>query len=102
MMTFRTSTLTVKTPGAITLVNGRASQAAPTLSTIQASVQPLTMHQMQSLPEGRRNSKSFTIFTDTNLGMITDKNPPIVTIENEEYEIWKKASWQNGIINHYQ
>jgi len=102
-MSFRTSILVAQLPGFITFDHGHAVEGVrPEPITIQCSIQPLTPHQIQALPEGRRNSKSFVIFTDTDLGMLSEVNPIFIIIGTEEFEVWKKSPWQNGVINHYQ
>lgn len=84
------------------MVKGRWVEGTFKENTIQASVQPLTAHQIQMLPEGRRNSKSYSIYTNADLGMKSEENPHSVIIDEEEYEIVYKSPWQNKVISHYQ
>ena len=96
----RTLIRKTKVPG--TIVDGVYTDGAITPTDILASTQPLTPHEIQQLPEGRRNSKSYWIFTDTALNMITSANPDLIEIDSKDYEIYKVEPWQNGLLNHYK
>ena len=96
-------TLTRKTKtGPDTIVDGYAVLSATTDSTFLASVQPLMPQEIEHLPEGRRNSKTYWLYTDEDLNMITANNADQVEIDSELYEVWKKESWQNGVIPHFK
>jgi len=95
-------TLTVKRPAAGTWVKGVFVPGTATQMTIRASVQPATKNDIEFLPEGRRNSKSYALFTDTRLNMVTTSNPDIITIYSEDFELMREEVWQNGLINHYK
>lgn len=86
-------------------VNGNWVEGSKHNSTITASVQPIDPHQIELLPEARRDSKSYEIFTNTNLNSVEsqnpDQNPDIIVIDDEEYEVVMKSPWQNNVINHY-
>lgn len=75
---------------------------------ITASVQPTTGEEMLSIPEGRRNRKSYALFTSTDVEVIHNGvNPDTALIYGELYEIVQVWVWQNnpivfGIINHYK
>jgi hypothetical protein len=69
---------------------------------IAASKQSLTEREMQSLPEGRRNKDSFFLFSGDLLNTLDEQNPDIVVIDNEDFEVFKRATWGNNIINHYK
>lgn len=85
-----------------TVTDGFYSEGSPSEETIMASVQALKPEDVQQLPEGRRNSKLFFIFTDTRLNLVTSANPDIVVVDSENYEVDKEEVWQNGVINHYK
>lgn len=72
---------------------------------ISASVQPLTGREMEMLPEARRDSQSYKLYSDTQL-LTADtsqtKNADIVTIDNEKFEVFSDEPWQNNIINHHK
>lgn len=73
--------------------------------TIKASVQSPTPRELEAMPEGRRNNDSVVLFTDTQLFTAETslkKNPDIVIIDNEPYEVLSVAKWRNNIRNHYK
>lgn len=92
----------VKVAATGTWSNGIFTPGTPTTTNILASIQPLKPEDIQQLPEGRRNSKLFWIFTDTKLNDVTTKNPDKVVINGEDYEVDKIEAWQNGVISHYK
>lgn len=71
------------------------------LIPIRCTVQPATPEDLQSLPEGRRQSRAFRIFTRAFLRAVATKNPDQVQINGERYELLSVQIWQNNIINHY-
>lgn len=100
-MSFR-KPYTVKRKAAGTISNGKFTDGTTTDVSITASVQPLKPQDIQQLPEGRRNSKLYYVFTSTSLNTVGTANPDSIVIGGETYEIDKKDSWQNGVINHYK
>lgn len=99
------------------VVTGGASQPVVTwgnsaaVIVITASVQPANGEDMLSVPEGRRNRKTYALFTSTPVevihGLNNSTNPDQVEIYGERYEIIKVEVWQNnppvfGIVNHYK
>lgn len=95
-----------KAPGSY--VNGLWVEGAETLIVITASIQPTTGEEMLSLPEGRRNKKTYSLFTSTDINVIVGTaNPDQVQIFGERYEVVRVEPWQNnppvfGIVNHYK
>lgn len=98
-----------KNGGSYTL--GRWVNGTETLIPITASIQPTTGEEMLSLPEGRRNRKTYTLFTSTPIevihGLNDSINPDEVEIFGERYEVVQVEVWQNnppvfGIVNHYK
>lgn len=69
---------------------------------ILCSLQPLSSSQMQSLPEGRRDKESYTLFTDTPLNTVTSQNPDRMMINGDDFEVFSVNPWQNGILSHYE
>lgn len=71
---------------------------------IRATAQPMKANEMQTLPEGRRERQSYVLYTDTRLNTVleNDGDPDIVTIGNNDYEVYKRFNWANNIINHYK
>lgn len=89
-------------------VNGLWVPAGETLIVITASIQPTTGEEMLSIPEGRRDRKSYALFTSTDVNVIVGgANPDQVQIFGERYEVVRVEPWQNnppvfGIVNHYK
>jgi hypothetical protein len=68
--------------------------------TIIASCQPATQRDLEALPEGRRNNDSYVLYTDTELftaEVSLAKNPDIVELFGEEYEVAGVSRWRNNI-----
>lgn len=103
MSSFR-QTINARRLNAGTLVRGRwVPNGTPTTFTITASVQPLKPNEVESLPEGRRNSKVFRIYTCADLqDMQVTESPDQVQLFGEWYEVTAKAPWQNSVINHFK
>lgn len=101
MNSFR-STFSVKrvVPGAY--VNGFWVEGAESTFTIQASVQPLKGKEMEMLPEGRRNSQSVKIYTDTQLQTVASGNPDRLVAFGHDFEIQTVEPWQSNVLNHYK
>ncbi len=94
--------LVVKRKTTGSYVDGEWIEGTTTTIDITASVQPLKPEEVQFLDEGRRNSSSYFLFTDTKLNLVTSANPDLVTINGVDHEIQKEESWQNNVINHYK
>jgi len=72
---------------------------------VRASIQPAPGKMMQSLPEGRRSSEAYLLYTDSMLYTAetsSSQNTDIVIINDTEFEVAKVGPWQNGVINHYE
>lgn len=92
-------------------VKGQWVPAGETLIVITASIQPTSGEEMLSIPEGRRNRKTYSLFTSTPIDVIhgvnNSTNPDQIEIFAERYEIVRVEVWQNnppvfGIVNHYK
>ena len=83
---------------------GRWVEGAPAIINFEASVQPTTAHDMQYLDIGRRERKTFTIYTDFKLIAWTPAvgNPDCVDVVTERYEVSAEAPWQNNVISHFK
>lgn len=77
---------------------------AETDMTIKASVQPATTEDLQSLPENRRTLGAYRLYSSFEFQTLVEgqKNPDVVTIKGQEYEIAQVDPWENGVINHYK
>ncbi len=103
MSSFR-QTVTVTRLGGGSLVKGRwTGEGSASTFDIKASIQPIRPNEVESLPEGRRNSKAFRLYTSADLrDMQSGANPDRVELFGEDYEVTAKAPWQNNVINHYK
>lgn len=104
-MSFRRPLTVTRKAGVDTYVKGVLVPGADGPLTITASVQPTKPDEMQLLPEGRRDSESFRLYTSTRLLTATDdtkKNADTVSINGFDYEVLYCATWQNNVINHYK
>lgn len=83
--------------------DGIWSEGSEIISIIKASVQPTSPNDVEQIPEGRREQKSYTLFTDTNLiALGYHQNSDKFEIDGEIFEAVNVESWQNNIINHYK
>jgi hypothetical protein len=86
-----------------TLVDGVYTEGASSATTIMASVQPANARDLQCLPEGRRTSKTYRLYSDSSLNALqTTQNPDRVTLTDGVYEVVTKDPWKNGVIEHYK
>lgn len=70
---------------------------------IVGDIQSLSTYEISQLPEGRRLSKSFRIFSETKLNGIGNENPDIVLIDGERYEVLATYPHQeHNVIDHYK
>ncbi len=99
---FRKTLIRRSRTGPPTNVKGRYTPATTSDTNFKASVQPTRPHEVMHLAEGRRNSKTFWLYTDTDLNMITANNPDLVVINSEVYEVWEKGPWQNNVLPHFK
>jgi len=92
-------TVTRLSPGAY--VNGLWVEGSEETLTVRVSVQPTSPEDMQSLPEGRRERKSYTLFGGERLRSVEDgANPDRVEINGDMFEVVLSSEWCNGLINH--
>ncbi len=98
--------LTAKRPtGATTYVKGDAQDETRAEFPFRASVQPLTPEEMELLPEGRRDSEAYRLYTETRLqpaNEATGVNADLVEYESVDYEVLSVDRWKNDILPHYK
>jgi hypothetical protein len=85
--------------------NGAWSETLTT-GTIHGSVQPLTSKQLETLPEGYRDARGYTVYGDINEAMLTSaevnsKTPDVVTIDSVDYQVVKTLK-HRSLIKHYE
>jgi len=87
-----------------TYAKGRYVEGAETSFNITASKQPPTGKEMLLMPEGRRETETYILYTDTKLNPAIQggANADRVVIDGDDFEVLKCETWQNDIINHYR
>ena len=97
-------TFSVKRYLAGTLNKGRYAESAESTFNITASKQPPTGKEMLLMPEGRRETETYILYTDTKLNPAIQggANADRVIIDGDDFEVLKCETWQNDIINHYR
>jgi len=104
------SPITLRRPAPGSYVEGRWVEGAYTDSTITASIQPLKGEDMESLPEGRRDSEAYKMYTSTLVKTVqeagSNQNADRVIFFGKEFEVHQVNEWQNNsnftIVNHYK
>ncbi len=84
-------------------IDGKWSQTEGNAISFNGTLQPLNGKDTQILPEGRRAGENYKVYSDLEFETVTSSNNPnIINVNNINYEILSKESWQNTIINHYK
>lgn len=94
--------ITVKSKSGGAFVNGFWVTGSISTSTIQASVQPLSPIDLQTLPENRRDKATFRLYSNYSFNTVGSNNPDIVVIDGVDYEVISLSVWKNNVINHYK
>lgn len=91
---------------AISYVKGRAILPAPSIFTIDASVQQARPNEMDLLPEGVRISETKKIFSVSELKTATDQTNPtdadIVTFDGNDYRVLRVDKYSMGTLDHFR
>ena len=106
MSSFRKPVQAYRQNGA-SVANGYVTSGVETGFSIRASVQPARPSDIEALPEGRRESTVFRLYTSTQMRMLPLSgepldNPDQVELYGDRFEIMGEANWQNNVINHYK
>ena len=87
-------------------VNGQWISGARDTTEIQASIQPVVLGQdMQSVPEGRRQSDFIKIYSTEKLLLASDEpgmQSDIIVHEAQGYELTGTSAYASGVIPHYK
>lgn len=82
-------------------VGGIWQDGVPEPLSVRVSVQPTSPEDMEALPAGRRERKSYTLYGSERLRSVeAGHNPDVLTIDGEDYEVATSSEWRNGIISH--
>lgn len=82
---------------------GRWIEPDPLPFNIKGTLQPLSPEEIQLLPEGRRTSESYNIFSKSKLNVSnieTQTNADYVLLDGIEFEVLSCAEWKNNLIKH--
>lgn len=105
MSGFRTYRL-ILTETAGSYVNGIWVPGVRGSQSVMASVQPIVVGQdMESLPEGRRFTDHFKIYSDTQLKVTDDGSdiqPDLLVFGSDAYELVTRLAYQSNVISHYK
>ena len=80
-------------------------ESSKTPIQIRGSVQPTPANELKSLPEGRRNKETYTVFTKTQLFTVREPGnikADRLTLFGRTFEVVSVANWQNNIIPHFE
>ena len=80
-------------------------ESSKTPIQIQGSVQPTPANELKSLPEGRRNKESYTVFTKDQLFTVRESGnikADRLTLFGRPFEIVSVSNWQNNVIPHFE
>jgi hypothetical protein len=83
-------------PGGGSYVLGVWTPSAPTVLSIETSVQPTPDRQIQALPEGRRIISAYTLYSFTEI-----REQDVYSIYGDDHEVLRVRIWQNDNISHY-
>jgi hypothetical protein len=86
-------------------VEGRFVECAPCVSEITGSVQQLRAHELNQLPEGRRNSEALKVYSVDNLepGFIEElKNADEFEFKGVRYEVHSVEDWTDTDLPHFK
>lgn len=73
--------------------------------SIQMSVQPLRVDEMDALPEGRRSSRAVKIYANVELlpaDQDTGQNADVITWFGKAWEVVSCMPYQSGVLPHWK
>lgn len=88
-----------------TNVKGRVTSGTDTPLNIMASIQPLTGKDLETLPEGLRESGTLRLYTDFELRTADQKTKTpadVVTLYGKRHIVIQVLPWGNNVINHFK
>jgi len=98
---FRKSIQAYRTAAGST-AGGYVTPGTETSFTIRASVQPTKPTDLELLPEGRREARTFRLYTNDTLQVLNGEETKgdQVVLFGDRYETLAEMPWQNNVINH--
>lgn len=103
-MGFR-KTQTIKRTAAGIYVDGIFQPGAESTLTIQASIQPVTLEDQVTMPEGRRLSDYVKAYTSSDLqvlGEVVGLQPDKLVWRGHEYECISSGVFQMDVVSHFK
>lgn len=88
-----------------TETKGRLTPGSTTPLAFDASIQPLTGRERETLPEGLREKGAFRLYTSFALRTDNQKSKEPadkVTLNDREHIVIRVEPWQNGVIPHFK
>ena len=88
-----------------TFVKGIYVVGTTSAISFDASVQPLSSEEQETLPEGFREKSAYKLYTDFKLNAVNEgtKEPgDKVNIYNNDYLVIVVNIWGNNVINHFK
>lgn len=102
-MSFFGSLQSARRPGTGQYVNGVWQDGAWQTFSFNGTIQPLTGKDYDRLPEGRRETAAYAVFTRAVLrGLDSTQNPDQVLCFGAWCEVLSVEPWQSGILPHYR
>ena len=84
-------------------IDGIWVEGAETPFEIIGDIQTLSQFELDQLPEGRRLNKSFRIYSEIRLNDLNNKNPDIILINGERFEVLSSYPHQeHNVIDHFK
>jgi hypothetical protein len=92
------------TGGGYNDATGQIDEGTPSAFSITGSIQPTTGKDLDAIPENRRSSAAYKIYTASELQIADtgDENSDELTIFGRQYEVIAKLPWRNNLLNHYK
>lgn len=83
---------------------GYIGEGTPTPITINGTIQPTTGKDLDAIPENRRSSASYKIysFDELHIADTDEEQSDELTIRGKQFEVIAKLPWQNDLINHFK
>ena len=89
----RAKTLVLERPGVTVNIDGFATKAAPTVSTIEAHAQPLSPQEVRDLPAGQNSTDWRNIWSEEEI-ILSD----VITSLGKKYTIKRVEYWEEGLF----
>jgi hypothetical protein len=103
MNAFRKPYVVTRRTGDTVDPNGFKVAGATSTINIMASIQPVSSNnEVVTLPEGRKMSEMYRIYTDTRLNTLQTGNPDTIAYLGIQLEVMNEYPWRNDTINHYK